>query len=155
MVSSQFDTELKSDETSHISLSGTKVDTRHPEVDLQGQLLIITILLSNHWIGSLHQLGVDWEIVGSKVLNHESGIYLMLEPSLTLHSLHEAVWHSIRDDELEILALVVILEVVVVLIVRHQAVASFGTNVEEESEVKLMVVNLGISCKAPIDIEFT
>ncbi len=74
---------------------------------------------------------------------------------MTLHGFHEAVRNAVGHNELEVLALVVVLEVVVVLIRRHKAVVGLGSNICKEGKIELMVVNLWISCQTPVQQEVT
>ena len=93
--------------------------------------------------------------MGTKVLNHEIRVDDVLEEALSLHGFHEAIGHAIGHDELQVLALIVVLEVVVVLISLDQAVGTFGADIKEKREVELVVVNLWIIGQAPVQLEIT
>jgi len=89
------------------------------------------------------------------MLNHEVGVDDVLEEVLALHGFHEAIGDTIRHHELKVLALIVVLEVVIMLVLFNQAVGSFGADIEEESEVELVVVNLRVIGQAPVQSEVT
>ena len=91
----------------------------------------------------------------AKVFHHERCVDMEPEPVLTLHGLHEAVGDAVRQNELEVLALVVVLEIVVVGVVRHQAPMRLRPNLEEETEIEFVIVNLGVSRHAPIQVEIS
>ena len=88
--------------------------------------------------------------MGTKVLNHEIRVDDVLEEALSLHGFHEAIGHAIGHDELQVLALIVVLEVVVVLISLDQAVGTFGADIKEKCEVELVVVNLWVISQTPV-----
>ena len=91
----------------------------------------------------------------AKVFHHERCVDVELEPVLTLHGLHEAVRDAVRQNELEVLALVVVLEIVVVGVVRHQAPVRLRPYLKEQTEIELVIVNLGIGRHPPIQVEIT
>ena len=91
--------------------------------------------------------------MSAEMLYHKLGVNLILEPVLALHGFHEAVGNAVGHHELEILALVVVLEVVVVLVLWYQATRCLRSNVEIEREVELVVVNFRIIRHSPIQIE--
>ena len=76
-----------------------------------------------------------------------------LEPVLTLHGLHEAIRDTVRQNELDVLALVVVLEIVVMSVVRHQAPVRLRPYLEEQTEIELVIVDLGVGSHAPIQVE--
>ena len=89
----------------------------------------------------------------SKVLDHEIGINLVFEPILALHGGHQAVRHAVRQDELNILVLIVVLEVVIMLVSGDEAALALRPDVEKDREVELLVMNHWIRRHSPIDIE--
>ena len=91
----------------------------------------------------------------TKVFHHERRVDVELEPVLTLHGLHEAVGDAVRQNELQVLALVVVLEIVVVGIVRHQAPVRLRPYLKEQTEIELVIVNLGIGRHPPIQVEIS
>lgn len=101
----------------------------------------------------LDHICVDWDKMGAEMLNHELSVNLILKPVLTLHGLHEAVRDAVRQDELHVLALVVVLEVIVVLVLRNKATRRLRPNIEKDGEVEFVVVNFRICCHSPVQIE--
>ena len=131
MIILEFYSKLECDDTGHGSLSSSELNARHSEINFESELLIITVLLCDHWVSILEKCGVDWNQMGSEVLNHELGIDFVLEPVLALHCFHQAVGHAVGHNELDVFALIVVLEVVIMLIVGNQAVAGLRTNIKE------------------------
>ena len=117
MIILEFYSKLECDDTGHGSLSSSELNARHSEINFESELLIITVLLGDHWVSILEKCGVDWNQMGSEVLNHELGIDFVLEPVLALHCFHQAVGHAVGHNELDVFALIVVLEVVIMLIV--------------------------------------
>ena len=131
MIILEFYSKLECDDTGHSSLGSSELNARHSEINFDCELLIITVLLGDHRVSILEKCGVDWNQMGSEVLNHELGIDFILEPVLAFHSFHQAVGHSVGHNELDVFALIVVLEVVIMLIVGNQAVTGLRTNIKE------------------------
>ena len=89
------------------------------------------------------------------MLNHEFSVDRKLQHVLALHCLHHAVRDAVGQNHLQVLVLEVVLEVVVVLVGRDEAPVELGANVEEEREVELFVVDVGVSSHPPVQIEVT
>ena len=75
-----------------------------------------------------------------------------MEPVVSFHGRQQAVGHSVRENELDVLG-TEILEIVVVSVHRLEAVGSIWSDVHEEGQVQKMVVDLGVSCQSPVQVE--
>ena len=87
------------------------------------------------------------------MVNHKLGVHFKFKPVLAFHRLHQAVGHSVRQNDLQVLAFVVVLKVVVVLVGRHQTVVHFRSNVKEKRKVQFVIVDLRVSCQSPVYVE--
>jgi len=61
------------------------------DLELNLELLISTVQLSNYWVGSHEETGIDFKCMRSEVRNHILGRKSVVEPVLTLHGLEEAI----------------------------------------------------------------
>ena len=139
----------------HVSFGCSKFDARHSELECHFELLIVTIDLSDLGVALLEKSGRDGDSVSAEMLNHEFSVDRKLQHVLALHCLHHAVRDAVGQNHLQVLVLEVVLEVVVVLVGRDEASVELGANVEEEREVELFVVDVGISSHPPVQIEVT
>lgn len=133
-----------------MALCSAKGNPRLDKLDFELQSLLVSILFSYLRVESFEQKSIDLHFVCSEMMHDPIGVDGEFEPVLTLHGFHEAVGNAVGHNELEVLALVVVLEVVVVLIRRHKAVVGLGSNICKERKVELMVVNLRIGSQTPV-----
>ena len=146
----ELDSEFHLHISLQVSLCCSEVYSRLHKLDLKNEFLIVSVLFSDLRVEPFEESCVDSDFVRAKMMHDPVSINFKFEPFLALHGLHDTIGDAIAHDELEVLALVVVLEVVVVLVGRHQAVVGLGSNVCKEGEVELMVVDLRISSETPI-----
>jgi len=145
--------ELQSNFALHVPLGHTESDARLSEFNLQLELLIVAVFSRQLREGLLEHERIDGELMRVEAINHELRVHAVLEPILALHRLKETVRHSVTHYKLHVLVLKVVLEEVVVLVSRHQTVVMLRTHIEEKREVKLVVVDLGVGCHSPVQVE--
>ncbi len=151
----QLDTKLHHNVGSQVAFRRAKVDARLDKFYLKLKFLLIAILLSDLRVESFEQESVDVHFVGAEMVNNPICVYGEFEPVLSFHGFHEAIGDTVGHNELEILALIVVLEIVVMLIGRHQAMVSLRANIRKERKVELMVVDLRVCRQTPIQQEVT
>ena len=153
LLTSNPDAELQERLKLHIIICEAECDAGLAQLKLNLQLLVITVLGGNLGQSFLEKSCIDLDSVRVHVLNHPLRVDVVIEPILAFQGLHEAVGDAIGHHELHILVLVIVLEVVVVLVGRHQASMTLRSELKEEREVELMVVDLRISRQSPVQRE--